>query len=119
MTKPLTSKRRCALAAGGARQRCPSRAGRRCSSHGLRRNAMRRFTIAPERRSADRVTFDRDESHHLARVLRLKAGDTVTAVDGSGREFTVRLDVVSHEATGTIVGITAHDTESPFPITLV
>jgi 16S rRNA (uracil1498-N3)-methyltransferase len=80
---------------------------------------MRRFTIAPERRHGDRVTFDHDESHHLARVLRLRAGDTVVAVDGSGRDFTVRLEHVSAETTGTIVGVSARDTESPFPITLV
>ena len=80
---------------------------------------MRRFTITPERRRGDRVTFDHDESHHLARVLRLKAGDLVTAVDGSGRDYTVRLEHVSAEATGTIVGIATRDSESPFPITLV
>ncbi len=80
---------------------------------------MRRFTITPERRHGDRVTFDHHESHHLARVLRLKAGDTVVAVDGSGRDYTVRLEHVSAESTGTIVGVSARDTESPFPITLV
>jgi 16S rRNA (uracil1498-N3)-methyltransferase len=80
---------------------------------------MRRFTIAPERRDGDRVTFDQAESHHLARVLRLKAGDTVVAVDGSGRDYTVRLERVSAQTTGTIVGVTERDTESPFPITLV
>ena len=79
----------------------------------------RRFTIAPERRRDNRVTFDRHESHHLARVLRLKAGDTVVAVDGSGREFTVRLDTVAPEAAGTIVSVGARNTESPFAITLV
>jgi 16S rRNA (uracil1498-N3)-methyltransferase len=79
----------------------------------------RRFTIAPERRRGDRVTFDRDESHHLARVLRLKAGDTVVAVDGTGHDFTVRLDDVGAEATGTIVGVAPRETESPFAITLV
>jgi len=81
--------------------------------------ALRRFTIAPDRRRGDHVTFDRDESHHLARVLRLKAGDTVVAVDGSGRDYTVRLEHVSAETTGTIVDVVARDTESPFPITLV
>ena len=79
----------------------------------------RRFTLAPERRRDDRVTFDRDESHHLARVLRLKAGDTVVAVDGSGREFTVRLERVAPEAAGTIVSIATRTTESRFAITLV
>jgi 16S rRNA (uracil1498-N3)-methyltransferase len=80
---------------------------------------MRRFTIAPDRRDGAQVRFDRDESHHLARVLRLKPGDTVLAADGSGRDYTVRLDTVSAESTGTIVEVALRDTESPFPITLV
>jgi 16S rRNA (uracil1498-N3)-methyltransferase len=65
------------------------------------------------------VTFDHDESHHLARVLRLKMGDLVVAVDGSGRDYTVRLERVSAETTGTIIDVRARATESPFPITLV
>ena len=81
--------------------------------------ARRRFTIGPESRQDQRVRFDRDESHHLGHVLRLKAGDTVIAVDGSGREFTVRLDTVVPEAFGTIVDVTAREAESPFAVTLV
>jgi len=80
---------------------------------------MRRFTIAPDGRRGDQVTFSRDESRHLARVLRLAVGTTVIAVDGSGRDYTVRLDAVGATTTGTIVGEAAHDTESPFAITLV
>jgi len=80
---------------------------------------MRRFTITPERRRGDRVTFDRDESHHLSRVLRLKRGDTVVAVDGSGREFTVRLETIAHEASGMIVGMTERTMEPACAITLV
>jgi len=44
---------------------------------------VRRFTIAPERLEGGRVVFDREESHHLARVLRLRPGDTVIAGDGA------------------------------------
>ena len=80
---------------------------------------MRRFTIRPDRCDGAHVRFDRAESHHLARVLRLKPGDTVVAVDGSGRDYTVRLDTVAPESTGTIVGVAARETESPFAITLV
>jgi 16S rRNA (uracil1498-N3)-methyltransferase len=43
----------------------------------------------------------------------------VVAVDGSGRDYTVRIERVSAQTTGTIVGVTARDTESPFSITLV
>src|ERR1051325_6759726 len=80
---------------------------------------MRRFTIAPERRRGDHVTFGREETRHLARVLRLKPGDTVMAVDGSGSEFVVRLDTVARETTGTIVGSVGRTAASPCAITLV
>ncbi len=80
---------------------------------------MRRFTIAPERIRDGRVFFDRDESRHLARVLRLRPGDTVLAADGAGHEYTVRLETVGDEATGTVLGIGANDHESPLRITLI
>ena len=79
----------------------------------------RRFTIRPAQRDGDRVTFDREESHHLARVLRLAAGETVLVVDGSGQELTVRLDQVGGTVSGTVIAVATHDTTSPFAITLV
>ncbi len=80
---------------------------------------MRRFTIAPERIDGGRVVFDRDESRHLARVLRLRPGDTVLAADGDGHEYTVRLETVGDEATGTVLGVGTGERESPIRITLV
>jgi len=80
---------------------------------------VRRFTIAPERLEGGRVVFDREESHHLARVLRLRPGDTVIAGDGAGREYTVRIETVGEEASGTVLGVTARESESPLRITLV
>jgi len=80
---------------------------------------VRRFTIAPERIRDGRVFFDRDESRHLARVLRLRSGDTVLAADGAGHEYTVRLETVGDEATGTVLDVGANDHESPLRITLI
>jgi len=80
---------------------------------------VRRFTIPPERIRNGRVVFDRDESRHLARVLRLRAGDTVLAADGAGREYTVRLETVGDEATGTVLGVGTNEHESPVRITLI
>jgi 16S rRNA (uracil1498-N3)-methyltransferase len=80
---------------------------------------VRRFTIAPERIRGGRVVFDRDESRHLARVLRLRSGDTVLAADGAGHEYTVRLETVGDEATGTVLAAGANEHESPIRITLV
>lgn len=80
---------------------------------------MRRFTITPERIRDGRVFFDRDESRHLVRVLRLRPGDTVLATDGAGGEYTVRLETVGDEATGTVLGVGTNERESPIRITLL
>jgi len=80
---------------------------------------MRRFTLRPERLVGGRVTFDADESHHLARVLRLRPGDTVVATDGAGRDYTVRLEEVGPTATGTVLAAAAGPRESPLALTLV
>ena len=80
---------------------------------------MRRFTIAPDRIRDGRVAFDRAESRHLRRVLRLKPGDTVIAADGAGHDFTVRLEDVGETVTGTVLGVARRDAESPLRITLV
>lgn len=80
---------------------------------------MHRFTIAPERLDGDRVTFDRDETRHLARVLRLIPGDVVLAADGAGREFTVRVEALGEEAIGTVLGTAIRAVESPLAVTLL
>jgi 16S rRNA (uracil1498-N3)-methyltransferase len=80
---------------------------------------VRRFTISPERISGDRVAFDTDETQHLARVLRLRPGDLVTAADGRGRAWEVRILTLGDTATGTIVGPASLAAESPLAISLV
>lgn len=80
---------------------------------------MRRFTIAPDRVDGDHVTFDADETRHMAAVLRLAPGDTVVAGDGRGREYTVRLEALAPTATGTVVAVATTRVESPLALTLV
>ena len=80
---------------------------------------MRRFTIAPERIARGHVAFDADESRHLSRVLRLRPGDTVIATDGAGHDYTVRLDTVGAQATGSVLRVATRDAESPLAVTLV
>lgn len=80
---------------------------------------MRRFTLAPERIDGDRVAFDRDESRHMAAVLRLGPGDLIIAGDGRGSDYTVRLETLDDTATGTIVGVATSRVESPVAVTLV
>jgi 16S rRNA (uracil1498-N3)-methyltransferase len=70
--------------------------------------------------TGDRVTFDAEETRHLARVLRLRAGALVRAVDGRGHELAVRLlRVEARAAEGQIVSRRARQVESPLDLTLV
>ncbi len=80
---------------------------------------MRRFTLAPDRIDGGRVAFDREESRHISRVLRLRPGDTVLAADGAGHDYTVRLETVGEVATGTVLGVAPRAAESPLRLTLV
>jgi 16S rRNA (uracil1498-N3)-methyltransferase len=80
---------------------------------------MRRFTLQPDRLAGGRVTFDAGESRHLARVLRLRPGDTVVATDGAGRDYTVRLESVGDAAVGTVLAEAAGVAASPLAITLI
>src|SRR5688572_20037432 len=74
---------------------------------------MRRFAITPEAVADGRVTFDAPQSRHLARALRLRPGDTIIASDGSGRDYTVRLEVIGARVTGIVLGEAAGAAESP------
>jgi 16S rRNA (uracil1498-N3)-methyltransferase len=80
---------------------------------------VRRFTLAPDRIAAGRVAFDREESRHIARVLRLRPGDTVLAADGAGHDYTVRLEAVGDRVTGTVLAVATRAAESPLRVTLV
>lgn len=66
-----------------------------------------------------RVTFDAQETRHLARVLRLRPGDVLRVVDGSGDELTVRLTrVEARRAEGELLGRQPRPSESPLQLTL-
>jgi 16S rRNA (uracil1498-N3)-methyltransferase len=44
---------------------------------------------------ATRVEVRGDEAHHLARVVRIRVGDTIGVFDGRGREWRARVDEVT------------------------
>jgi len=78
-----------------------------------------RFHVRPDAVSGERVSFDAEEAHHLARVLRLGPGDVVQAVDGRGLDLTVRLTRVGpRSAEGAIVSRVSRPVESPLDLTL-
>jgi 16S rRNA (uracil1498-N3)-methyltransferase len=55
------------------------------------------FYIPPDCTSGETVIFPEQEAHHASRVLRLQAGDRVSAVDGCGRRMRLRLGEVSRK----------------------
>jgi 16S rRNA (uracil1498-N3)-methyltransferase len=65
------------------------------------------------------VVLDAAETRHLRRVLRLRVGDVVRALDGRGRELTVRLTALgTRSAEGEILDSATPIRESPLHLTL-
>jgi 16S rRNA (uracil1498-N3)-methyltransferase len=53
---------------------------------------MHRFFISPDQVIGSIVHFNADQSRQISRVLRLRPGDHVVALDGAGQELEVALD---------------------------
>jgi 16S rRNA (uracil1498-N3)-methyltransferase len=67
-----------------------------------------------------RVVVEGSAANHIARVLRLRSGDSLTVFDGSGGEFGARIEEFRKETV--VVAVEEHrplDRESPLPLTLV
>jgi 16S rRNA (uracil1498-N3)-methyltransferase len=68
---------------------------------------------------SDRAVLTAAEAHHLAHVMRAKTGDEVLVFDGSGAEFTARIDRVGRsEIDLAIVARLEMNRESPLALTL-
>ncbi len=78
-----------------------------------------RFFAPPARHFDSRIVLDTEESHHLARVLRLLPGATVFAFDGNGAEYECEVARVSKEATElNVLARLSNEVESPLQLTL-
>jgi 16S rRNA (uracil1498-N3)-methyltransferase len=60
---------------------------------------MPQFLIHPGKKVGDVVTLSLEESHHLVKVLRQRAGDVLRLADGAGALFQGRIEVLSHRGT--------------------
>jgi 16S rRNA (uracil1498-N3)-methyltransferase len=77
------------------------------------------FYLEPGSVNGHNAHFSRRESHHLGTVLRLKAGGEVSAVDGFGNRYLVRLeDKTDGVWRGIILAIECLEKEAPLPISL-
>jgi 16S rRNA (uracil1498-N3)-methyltransferase len=66
------------------------------------------------------VVLPRGEAEHLARVLRIGVGDTVSVFDGRGREFLARVTVANvRDARVVLLSRVQAAAEPPVPLTLV
>ncbi|MBU1319844.1 MAG: 16S rRNA (uracil(1498)-N(3))-methyltransferase [candidate division Zixibacteria bacterium] len=53
------------------------------------------FLVSEADIHGDEVTFSADESRHITKVCRMKAGDTLSATDGEGRLLEVRIESIT------------------------
>ena len=78
----------------------------------------RRFFVEPHIDSPQAVLHG-PEAHHLAHVLRAKAGDEVVLFDGSGQEFAARVSKIGRDRIELdVLETRAVDRELPFRLTL-
>ena len=66
------------------------------------------------------VTLEGEPANHVARVLRLRAGDAVTLFDGRGGEYAATIrEQMKKAVTVEVGGHRAVEVESPLPVTLM
>jgi 16S rRNA (uracil1498-N3)-methyltransferase len=81
---------------------------------------VRRAFLAVPAVPGARASLDSVEAHHVARVLRLRAGDALAVFDGSGGEWSATVDEVARDQVRVVVGAARPgDPEPPVRITLV
>lgn len=74
---------------------------------------------SPGAAPGSRVELDERRSHHLVRVLRLRAGEVVEAYDGLGNRFRAEIAVADPKHSVLLLGErVSRDDESPLAITL-
>ena len=78
-----------------------------------------RFYAPPAQITNAIITLDNDESHHLARVLRLPPGAVVFAFDGEGNEYECEIAQVNKSKTElNVIAQHSNEVESPLQLTL-
>jgi 16S rRNA (uracil1498-N3)-methyltransferase len=77
------------------------------------------FYAPPEARRANQILLPPEEAAHAVRVLRARPGDDIEVVDGEGRAYRVRLDLVQRDhVSGTILEETTGKGEPPYHLTI-
>lgn len=74
---------------------------------------MHRFFISPDQVRGPIVRFDDAQAHQMRRVLRLRPGARVLALDGAGFQYEVALEEVSDSRTTGLIAARAPATGEP------
>ncbi len=77
------------------------------------------YYAPPESISGDTVIFPEEEAHHAARVHRAKTGDEARVVDGEGRWYRVRLEILGRKSVvGSILEVRGDVGEPSYELTI-
>ncbi|MBO8159151.1 16S rRNA (uracil(1498)-N(3))-methyltransferase [Thermosyntropha sp.] len=81
---------------------------------------MHRFFVKRENVKGDKAFIEKDESHHIEKVLRLKPGDKIILFDGRGTEYHAVLEKkVNNQLVALIQEICEINNEPPLKVNLV
>ena len=80
---------------------------------------MHRFYLPPERCAGKTLRLDGREAHHALHVLRLKRGDLVTVLDGTGNEFSCEVENAARDSLALTVKGKKSTPPPPCAITLL
>jgi len=80
---------------------------------------MHRFFVDPGQLDGDLVPLENEVLHHLARVLRLSAGNEVELLDGSGRVCRCRIESLGRKGGTARILECRQQSETAFPIRLL
>jgi 16S rRNA (uracil1498-N3)-methyltransferase len=67
-------------------------------------DTRRRAFVSETPAEGARLDLDPDESHHVARVLRLKTRDALAVFDGKGGEWEATIETATRESVSVVVG---------------
>src|SRR3989339_1577167 len=80
---------------------------------------MHRFFIDPDIIKSDSIEITGSDVRHIRDVLRLKVGDKIVTVDGTGTEYEVALSGIGKDGiSGAVIGKNSTSRETKINVTL-
>lgn len=79
---------------------------------------MHRFYTQPENANEHQLTITGDEAKHIKNVLRMQPGDAFIAFDGTGVDYSCRINTVGAQIEANVLSKSRNDTEPSIKVTL-